>query len=281
MPTQELETTPNLALLFAKGVLPKRSGQETLPDVEFVQRDIPIDLDHLAAYDRICSFRLSDRLPVTYPHVPAFPLAIKIMTSPAFPFALPGLVHIRNRIVQHRALTIEDRLTVSVRAAGLRPHPKGTQFDVISTVALGDEDVWIEHSTYLKRGPGDESAERDERPEPPSDTRAIVEVPKDLGRRFATISGDRNPIHLSTLTARPFGFPKPIAHGMWTKARALAALEGRLPGALEVDAWFLKPVTLPSRIALAHDIAGGRITFAVRKDGSDTVHLSGTIEPVL
>ena len=48
-------------------------------------------------------------------------------------------------------------------------------------------------------------------------------LPGDLGRRYAAVSGDRNPIHLYALTAKAFGFPRQIAHGMWSKARCLAA----------------------------------------------------------
>ena len=52
----------------------------------------------------------------------------------------------------------------------------------------------------------------------------------DLGRRYAAVSGDFNPIHLSPATSRLFGFRRPIIHGMWTHARALAGL-GRVPDA--------------------------------------------------
>ena len=48
---------------------------------------------------------------------------------------------------------------------------------------------------------------------------------KDLGRRYAAISGDYNPIHLGALSAKLFGFKQAIAHGMWSKARCLAALD--------------------------------------------------------
>ena len=57
-------------------------------------------------------------------------------------------------------------------------------------------------------------------------------LPADLGRRYAAVSGDHNPIHLYPLTAKAFGFPRQIAHGMWTKARCVAAMENRLPDAV-------------------------------------------------
>ena len=47
---------------------------------------------------RVCRYQLTDVLPVTYPHVLAFPLQLALMTDRSFPLALPGLVHVRNRI---------------------------------------------------------------------------------------------------------------------------------------------------------------------------------------
>ena len=50
-------------------------------------------------------------------------------------------------------------------------------------------------------------------------------APADIGRQYAKVSGDYNPIHLSAVSAKLFGFPTAIAHGLWNKARTLAALE--------------------------------------------------------
>lgn len=57
-----------------------------------------------------------------------------------------------------------------------------------------------------------------------------LQIPSDMGRLYAAISGDRNPIHLHPLAAKAFGFRTTIVHGMWTLARCLAEVEGELPG---------------------------------------------------
>jgi acyl dehydratase len=98
----------------------------------------------------------------------------------------------------------------------------------------------------------------------------------DLGRRYGSVSGDRNPIHMHALSARLFGFPQAIAHGMWTKARCLAALEARLPDAYTVDVSFRRPILLPSRVTFSAE--GER--FAVRSARNpETIHLEGTVTP--
>ncbi len=65
------------------------------------------------------------------------------------------------------------------------------------------------------------------------------------------MSGDRNPIHLHPLAAKAFGFSRAIAHGMWSKARCLAAFAERLPEAYAVDVAFRKPLLLPSTVDFA------------------------------
>ncbi|MFJ1972959.1 MaoC family dehydratase [Streptomyces sp. NPDC087903] len=94
----------------------------------------------------------------------------------------------------------------------------------------------------------------------------------DVGRRYGAVSGDRNPIHLHPLTARLFGFPRPIAHGMWTVARCLAA--HGTPPAVRIRAEFRAPVPLPGTVAYAAE--GGR--FELR--GADRVHLTGEVYPL-
>lgn len=249
--TVEVDAAPNLSALYLKAATtaPLRRGDE-LPGTEYVRRDIEIDQGHLAEYNRVCGFGLRDELPATYPHVLSFGLSVRLMTDPGFPFPLVGLVHVANSITVHRPLRITDRLTQRVRVANLRPHPKGRQLDVIAETSVGDEVVWSEVSTYLRRGKPDENAPRAERVaevEPGAST-ATWRVPGDQGRKYAAVSGDRNPIHMHPLSAKAFGFPRAIAHGMWTKARALAAFEGRLPDSCTVEVDFAKPLLLPSTV---------------------------------
>jgi hypothetical protein len=233
---------PGVGAAYARavlGLLPgARKAGGILPDVEMVRRGMAVDRSHLAAYDRVCGFRLSDTLPGTYPHVLAFPLAMRLMTSPDFPLPLIGLVHVANRIAVRRPLSADTPLDLAVRVADLRDHPRGRQFDVITTASVDGAEVWRGVSTYLRI-----TSARSDRPADPgaggdadggTAGGAVWRVPARVGGDYAAVSGDRNPIHTSRLGARLFGFPGPIAHGMWTKARALAALEGRLPEAYTV-----------------------------------------------
>jgi hypothetical protein len=272
-----LSSAPSLATLYPRAVLSgfRRTGGE-LPDTAYSLPGVRVDPSHLAAYDRVCGFRLGDALPATYPHLLTFPLQVKLMTAADFPFPLAGSVHVANRITQTRPLSLADELELRAHVANLRDHPRGKQFDMVSEALAGGEVVWTDVSTYLRRGGDPGAAEPKERREPPEPT-ATWAVPEDIGRRYGEVSGDRNPIHLHKLTAKMFGYRRAIAHGMWTKARCLAAFEGRLPDACTVDVRFKTPVLLPSKVgfAAAPDGDGWRFELFGARDGKP--HLEGTI----
>ncbi|RCW47187.1 MaoC dehydratase-like protein [Halopolyspora algeriensis] len=290
MTATELNEAPNLAALYLKAVAstPTRRGGNELPDTEYVRRGITVDRDHLAEYNRVCGFGMRDELPPTYPHILSFGAAVRLMTDPGFPFPLVGLVHVANTITQRRPLLVTETLTQRVHLANLRPHPKGRQFDIVTETDADGETVWTESSTYLRRGKPDESAAKSERTatiEAGSPT-ATWRLPGDLGRRYAAVSGDRNPIHLHPLTAKAFGFPRAIAHGMWSKARCLAVFEGRLPETYTAEVSFAKPVLLPSTVEFTERDTGqdssGRENHGQNRDfalhsRSGKPHLRGSV----
>jgi hypothetical protein len=247
---------------------------DTLPGTE-LGAEVVVDRDELRAYDAVCGFRLSDVAPPTYLHVPAFPLAMRLMTSGDFPFGVLGLVHIANRIEQRRAVRAGECLSLRVRAQGLAAHERGRQFEIVSEATADGEPIWQESSTYLRREGGGGGGERRES-QPPADG-AVWTVPADAGRRYAAVSGDRNPIHLHPLSARLFGQPRPIAHGMWLKARCLAALEGRIPEACDVEVRFKTPVPLGSRVAFTSRPEGDGRDLALSSARDGRPHLAGSV----
>ncbi|GIM89236.1 MaoC family dehydratase [Paractinoplanes toevensis] len=276
MTVVEVTSPPSrLYLRAALGLVPTRRPAD-LPATQLVRRGITTDRSHLARYDRVCGFRLSDTLPPTYPHVLAFPLAMRLMSGRDFPFPVVGLVHITNSITVHRAIDAGEALDVTVRCENLRPHDRGQQFDVVATATAGGATAWAGVSTYLSKSAakGDRGAQRDQ-PLPPAPT-ATWRVPAGIGGEYAEVSGDRNPIHTSRLGARAFGFPRPIAHGMWSKARSLAALEGRLPAEYTVDVAFKQPILLPSTVGFSAAPAGNGWEFRI---DSKRPHLAGVVTP--
>jgi acyl dehydratase len=298
--TRKLTSAPSILPLYARAALPLVPGLSRLPFVPGGGGEIPavrLELDGVvadpaavAAYAKVCGFVLRDHLPPTYPHVLAFPLHMALMSDGAFPFGAVGLVHVANKITQHRRLGSGEELALRVEATKLVAHPKGQTFDVVTEVRVGRQIAWESTSTFLRRGKGDPGAAPGEAfPIVGDEVAASAEwrLPGDLGRRYAAVSGDRNPIHMHALSAKPLGFPAAIAHGMWTKARALAALESRLPDAFETDVRFRRPILLPARVEFAtqerqQGQAGEEIDFTVRGRGDkrSNRHLDGRVRPV-
>jgi acyl dehydratase len=255
----------------------RRDGRG-LPDLVVRRPDQSIDLGHLAAYSRLCGFGLQATVPVTYPHVLAFGLQLALLTDRRFTFPALGLVHVRNSITQLRPVQTSERLDLEVRAANVRPHPRGRQFDVITTARVQGSVVWAELTTLLSRGSGHPTGQRD-MPAPLPPRPVEWRLPADLGRRYAAVSGDRNPIHLYAITARPFGFHRQIAHGMWSLARCLAGLAGRLPATYTVEAKFSKPILLPADVAYTTTVRSGVVRFALTDAREGTPHVSGLVTP--
>jgi acyl dehydratase len=284
MVRRELEAAPSMTALFARAAATTRGRGGELPDTRLARTAVVVEPADVAAYARVCGFGLTDTLPVTHPHVLAFPLQVALMADRSFPVALPGLVHVRNRIDALRPIGRGEALDLEVWAERFARHRSGATVDLCASVSAAGAEVWRGRSTYLARGASAPDGA------PRSDVEVTVgalpdgavrwEVPADTGRRYAGVSGDVNPIHLSGLTAKAFGFKRAIAHGMWIEARALAALEGRLPEALTADVAFRKPLLLPSTVTLATAPVDGGWDLAVRNATAGTEHLRGTVRPI-
>jgi acyl dehydratase len=281
MPTV-VRRPPRLGGLYVKAAVAAvgRRGHE-LPGTEQLSEDVTVGRDQLAEYARVCGFPVADALPVTYPHVLAFPLQVTLMAQRSFPLPLPGLVHVRNRITQHRGIDAAERLAVRVHPEALRAHAKGALVDLIAQVTAAGEAVWEGRSTYLARGATAPEAGAEPTGPPGIEDGPPVatwRVDAGTGRRYARVSGDVNPIHLHPWTAKAFGFPRAIAHGMWTAAHALAALQGRLPEALTYDVAFGKPLLLPSTAELRTRPADGGWDVELR--GRQGPHLTARVAPL-
>jgi len=299
MATRTLDSPPRILPLYARAAAPLIPGASLLPfvpgrgkeipDLELTLAGLRPDAEKVAAYAKVCGFALRDALPPTYPHVLAFPLHMAVMADGGFPFGAVGLVHVENRIVQQRPLGIGEELKIVVRPTPLQPHSRGRTFGLVTEAWSDGEEVWESTSTMLRRGSGekpdhepkaDGSKGKPRKQAPELTPSAEWRLGGDLGRRYAAVSGDRNPIHMHSLTARPLGFPGAIAHGMWTKARCLAALEGRLPDAFAVDVRFRKPIRLPGKVEFLSDAGGEQIEFAVRDSKRQIPHLDGCVKPI-
>lgn len=277
-----LDSLPTLPNLFVQAALRRKVTGTELPEIG-LRCWTSVDAQKLSQYREVCGFSENSLLPATYPHVLAFNLQMQLMTAKDFPFPLLGLIHLANRIKIHRPLGSVNKVYIGAKAENLQPHEKGATFNLITQVEDSMGLLWEEESTMLCRDVKLEGAVISDY-EPAS--LPVTEVarwraPAEIGRRYAKVSGDYNPIHLSGPSAKLFGFPKAIAHGMWLEARTLAFLANHLPASnVDISVQFQKPVRLPSEIALSASAAGSHGQF--RLEGAPgLVHMVGSWQPVM
>ena len=259
----ELARLPKLGGLFAKGVVStarkRPKGPARLPEMTYQAAtvDTAEEAAHLAAYLRLLGEPSSEVLPAGFLHVLAFPLATAVMVRGDFPFPLLGMVHLKNVARVLRPVRLGESLAIRAWAQDARAHRRGVQVDLVAEVLVGDVLAYRGVSTYLAKGftaPGDGPSATGA---PHAEWTAPLPTARwtlggETGRAYGAVSGDQNPIHTSRAGAKVFGFPRAIAHGMYTAARALAEVgPARRGETYEWTAEFFKPVLLPGTVDVA------------------------------
>ena len=286
---RELQPVPSLAALTWRALRHRGRRGAPLPGLGLRGR-VAVDATQLDRYRQVCGIDDHARLPPLFPQVLAYPLQLALVTDATFPFAAMGLVHLENRIRLLRPLATRGPLEVQVWSDALAAHDKGWVFDIELRVADADGPLWEGRARALSRAPAGATpavspaarrlATARETASLPMTAVTTWRAPAAIGRRYARASGDWNPIHLSAFSARLFGFPRAIAHGLWHKARALAALHAHLPAAaVQIDVRFQRPVLLPATLHLLASAPGSEGRFALQGDDG-TPHLAGRWSPL-
>lgn len=281
---RELKRMPGLPSVYLRAFFKRPS----LPDDDSLLpaesglavgvRRVRLSEGRLARLREVCGEAEGPTLPLVAPHVLAGPLHIRVMTDRRFPFPVPGLIHLWNRIVLHQPIECDQALSLDVRIGGIQRTQRGYEFRLETRACVAGRAVWEEASGILCKAPGG-PRRRSTGPTPviPEGEGGIdIRAPADIGRRFARASGDWNPIHLTRITSRLFGFDRPIAHGMWLAARCAAELvpSGGQPGTFETV--FRRPLLLPGQARLVTERRGGANCFALLDRDTDKVLLAGT-----
>lgn len=240
----------------------KRRRDGDIPRIEATAARIPTDA---AAYAAFCGFPAGDPLPITWPAVAAGGLQLAVTTAPAFPLPLFGIVHARQRIVRRRFMRASDTLSARCWVEGHRVVRSGGEFDLVVEVS---GDTWQGITTVYTRSIQGHGGARAAPIAPPVWTPAhgsTWELPGDLGWRYCAVGGDYNPIHLSPWTSRPFGYRRPIIHGWWALARALAEMGDAVPETCTVEARFVGVMPLPGQLRFHWGrVEDGSVRFEIR-----------------
>lgn len=295
--TVELPEMPSLSRLYvaaardaAKKLVGKSTARASLPRARHHVVGVRPDLLKMTEFQTLLGETKRDVAPAGYVHTLAFPAAMSVMGREDFPLPLLGMVHLRNRVEYLFPIFYDDLLEVIAWAEDLEGHRAGTQVELVVEIRHAGSDVvaWRGVSTYLAKGvylPGVDkpglNGQRDEF-QPPLPT-ALWRLGSETGRQYAAVSGDFNPIHLSSISARALGMRRSIAHGMYTASRALAEVGPQKGDTFAWDVAFEAPVFLPARVCLNitdiadDDGAWERSEFVGWNSSSGRRHFRGSI----
>ncbi|MGL4306646.1 MAG: MaoC/PaaZ C-terminal domain-containing protein [Mycobacteriaceae bacterium] len=281
----QLTEQPKSSATYLKaimGMLPTAQAKrrKDVSDKTLTLNNFKVDLDNLASYTAVTGLRLSDTLPLTYPFILGFPTVMSLITDTDFPIPAMGSVHVQNVITRYRPISVSEPLDIKVRAENLREHRSGLMVDAISELYVGRELVSHQVSTFLNKqrtSLSDEPKPETKKEEKLGVPNSLLRVSKGQIRKYAAISGDRNPIHMATLGAKAFGFPTVIAHGMWSAAAVLNSIEGKIPNAVCYTVRFGKPILLPATISVYTEQNGQDWNLSLRNRTKGYPHLTGSI----
>lgn len=267
-----------------------------LPSAPLVVDQLRLTESRIAALHKMLRFEIRANdlnspasLPTLHPvaaHINAFPMHLRLMLNNSFPLPLMGLVHVANRIVQHAPITGGQGFRQTCRFGESRHTLQGWEFDILCDTEEGGNIVQRSVSTYLYKVPKTWRSDELHQQAVPSTvftdyiTRDTWLLGKDTGRKYARVSGDHNPIHVSGTLARMFGFKAAIAHGMFCKGRLLSLYYPARTHAFDIELMFRKPVLLPRKVSVCElrDEQGIRVNLSSGDDcNKPTLHLQGQL----
>lgn len=232
---------------------------------------IRIDTRQLSRYNRYFAFS-DNEIPLPFWFVFSQPAQLALFNLPQFPASVVGLVHTGLVIEKHRPGQVDDEYQVSLSVQSCEKTDKGLKISLHIVIQSNGEKVISLQSDYLSPS-RDRKAGKPKSNARPFDTSEARKVEYDVrkARKYARISGDYNPIHLSSALARLFGFRQPILHGMYSVASLYAYSYKRNIGSdKQMRVKFKRPLFLPqSAYILQMDTRG----YLINSDGKACVEM--------
>ena len=287
-PTQKLAPMPSMLL---RSLLTLQRSDESEAESETLCKSysIPAPTEkHLSRYHQAFNGFVSD-VPLAMLYCIAQRAHLSQMLDDSFPWPAPGLVHVSNKIERHQVISAQapfqliSKVKVPKRGPDVSPRRLRPQFVV--EFWQNNEKVATCSSVYqVMSGQSQAPSKKAATPIKPFEPEAGWEnishwqLGSGMGRRYARISGDFNPIHLHPLVSRWFGFEKPIIHGMYMMARAQAELEKRQQKAVTyIDVTFKRPIILPARVQLWASEEEDKTKYEVRSSDHVSLKLEGSV----
>ncbi|TDM00605.1 MAG: hypothetical protein C4K58_05280 [Flavobacteriaceae bacterium] len=272
----------NILGLFAKALVPKSKSipKDSLPE-KIIRQDVFVYDDALIGkYKKLCGFEPSHKhFALAYVTTMSFPLQLQLLVDKAFPHAVLGIIHLKNTVEQFRSFVLEDIARVEVSFNPSKDHSLGTVYVVKTQVFDKNEELLCQVLADNLKIHKKRENKRNSSPRYDAlfGEETLWELPSNLGRSYASISKDINPIHLFGFSAKLFGFKRQITHGMYAYNRAFANLEASVNplSAFVFSIDFLKPLYLPGKANFVKKKQEDKVIFEVQSTDKTVLHFSG------
>lgn len=249
-----LHKAPSLLSLYTRALLKRGNPSATPKTLPTLVLSTGVNSSKLSKYNSTCQITPKENiLPPFYPQVLAFKLHLELLLNKQLPFAVMGLVHRSNKVEYFTPIFASDTLDIKVSLNEYSKINKGINCTLLTEVYVKGQLKWQAQSTYFYRQSKptrfSNKATYKARTIPNSTHHATWSLAANLGRQYARVTGDLNPIHLFSLSAKLFGFKQTILHGMCMAAKATAQSQSddyEFP--FNINIVFNKPVYLPSTV---------------------------------
>lgn len=264
-------------LLAALGTAFK-SPKKTIPELPvLVMESLRPDMQRLEAFNRMFGYA-GAYVPSTYWHTRLFGVRIALAARREFPFPLPGMVHFTDSIRQYEPILPTDALRMECGLGRFLTHEKGTAFETLTKLYRNGHLVWEENTVNLYIGKirlGETEYVGHEFAELQNPLTEELRIPGNMGRKYARISGDFNPIHISTLGAKMFGFKRKLMHGWYGLNHILAQHPEKMEAPHEIYAAFKRPLLLPGHVLTKQEKTDVQIRFEIANAKEGYPNLKG------
>jgi MaoC like domain len=241
---------------------------------------VEIDKTALEKYKEFLNWNTD--VPLTFFYLMAQRAQTALMLHRDFTIAIPGLVHISNRIEQLSAIEnaqpfdLKVQVRVPYKETGSLIPTFSVDFFQNDTLVIRCESTYIAKRKSAKNS-RDKSAQNDILFKP--DFTEIWDIPKNLGRTYGSASGDKNPIHSYDFFARTVGFRSAILQGWYSVSRIVKDCEAANKTTYKtIEVAFKSPIFLPSQQKIdMQNTDNQEVVFQISDAKTDKVVLNGKV----
>lgn len=245
-----------------------------------------VEIDKIKLDRFINYFNFTTNTPVSYLYVFAQRAQTSLMLDKKFTLAIPGMIHIENSLVLYSDYStnhpIDIKVAVNVdykQLGGLKPvffveiHQKGKHICSCKSV-------------YIVKRKSRKSSKRSNKEKESIETYSSSlkwQLDSSIAKEYAKISGDKNPIHTSSVFAKMLGFKSSIIHG-WYSICEIEHIYNKVykKSASEIHLNFNNAITLPSKPIMEFELSDDdSLVFQVKNREGSKLFLKGSIKPFI